>query len=200
MLTQRLCKNRHIFFICQVKYKNFYSLIPYLTKNGVKMSVRYKKTAHFFVILHSNKNSKMGRILAIDYGRKRCGIAVTDILRIAANGLPTIPTHTILQFIKDYCQREPVDEIVVGLPKQLNNNPSESMQYITPFINNLKKLMPEMKVTMYDERFTSTIAHREMLAAGLKKSDRQKKELADELAATIILTDYLQSRQFNICK
>ena len=138
----------------------------------------------------------MGRILAIDYGRKRCGVAVTDILKIAANGLPTVATKEILKFIKDYCAKEDVEEIVIGQPKTLRNEPSESMKYINPFLGQLRKELPDMKVTMFDERFTSSIAHREMLAAGMKKSDRQRKELADEMAATIILTDYLQSRQF----
>lgn len=112
----------------------------------------------------------MGRILAIDYGRKRCGVAVTDILKIAANGLPTIATKDILKFIKDYCTKEDVEEIVVGQPKTLRNEPSESMKYINPFLGQLRKELPEMKVTMFDERFTSSIAHREMLAAGLKKA------------------------------
>ena len=138
----------------------------------------------------------MGRILAIDYGRKRCGVAVTDILKIAANGLPTVATKDILKFIKDYCAKEDVEEIVIGQPKTLRNEPSESMKYINPFLGQLRKELPDMKVTMFDERFTSSIAHREMLAAGMKKRDRQRKELADEMAATIILTDYLQSRQF----
>ena len=138
----------------------------------------------------------MGRILAIDYGRKRCGVAVTDILKIAANGLPTVATKDILKFIKDYCAKEDVEEIVIGQPKTLRNEPSESMKYINPFLGQLRKELPQMKVTMFDERFTSSIAHREMLAARMKKSDRQRKELADEMAATIILTDYLQSRQF----
>ena len=138
----------------------------------------------------------MGRILAIDYGRKRCGVAVTDILKIAANGLPTVATKDILKFIKDYCAKEDVEEIVIGQPKTLRNEPSESMKYINPFLGQLRKELPDMKVTMFDERFTSSIAHRHMLAAGIKKSDRQRKELADEMAATIILTDYLQSRQF----
>lgn len=138
----------------------------------------------------------MGRILALDYGRKRCGVAVTDILKIAANGLPTVATKDILKFIKDYCAKEDVEEIVIGQPKTLRNEPSESMKYINPFLGQLRKELPDMKVTMFDERFTSSIAHREMLAAGMKKSDRQRKELADEMAATIILTDYLQSRQF----
>lgn len=140
----------------------------------------------------------MGRILAIDYGQKRCGVAVTDILKIAANGLPTVATKDILKFIKEYCAKEDVEEIVVGQPKTLRNEPSESMKYINPFLGQLRKELPDMKVTMFDERFTSSIAHREMLAAGMKKSDRQRKELADEMAATIILTDYLQSRSFSL--
>lgn len=140
----------------------------------------------------------MGRILAIDYGRKRCGIAVTDILKISANGLPTVSTNELLSFLKNYCQKETVDEILIGLPKTLRNEPSESMRYITPFLNRLRKEMPEMKITTFDERFTSTIAHREMIAGGLKRSARQDKGLADEMAATIILTDYLQSRQFSL--
>ena len=140
----------------------------------------------------------MGRILAIDYGRKRCGVAVTDILKIAANGLPTVATKDILKFIKDYCAKEDVEEIVIGQPKTLRNEPSESMKYINPFLGQLRKELPDMKVTMFDERFTSSIAHREMLAAGMKKSDRQRKELADEMAATIILTDNLQSRSFSL--
>lgn len=140
----------------------------------------------------------MGRILAIDYGQKRCGIAVTDILKIAANGLPTVATKDLMNFLKTYCAQEDVEEIVVGQPKTLRNEPSESMKYITPFLERLKKEIPTMKITMFDERFTSSIAHREMLAAGMKKSDRQRKELADEMAATIILTDYLQSRSFSL--
>lgn len=136
----------------------------------------------------------MGRILAIDYGRKRCGIAVTDILRIAANGLPTVSTCDLMDFLKDYCRREPVDEIVIGKPVTLRGEPSESMRYINPFISRLRKEMPEKKISLFDERFTSTIAHREMIAGGLKKSVRQDKSLADRMAATLILTDYLQSR------
>lgn len=135
----------------------------------------------------------MGRILCIDYGRKRCGVAVTDPLRIAANGLPTVPAHKLMDFLKDYCTRETVDEIVIGLPRTLNGSESESMRYIRPFIGRLRKEMPDIKITMHDERFTSTIAHREMLAGGVKKSDRRRKELADETAAVIILTDFIQS-------
>jgi len=139
----------------------------------------------------------LGRILAIDYGRKRCGVAVTDTLQIVAGGLPTVPTHRLEAFLTDYCSRETVDLIVVGLPKTVSGSPSESMRYIVPFINRLKKLMPQMQVKMFDERFTSVIAHREMLAAGLRRSHRQEKELADKTAAVIILTDYLQSAEHN---
>ena len=136
----------------------------------------------------------MGRILAIDYGRKRTGIAVTDTLQLVANGLETVPTHTLLQYIKSYVTKEPVDTIVVGLPKQLNGEPSESMRYITPFVAKLRKELPQMEVVMYDERFTSTIAHRAMIDGGMKKSERKDKARVDSIAATIILTDYLQSR------
>lgn len=135
----------------------------------------------------------MGRILSIDYGRKRTGVAVTDPLKIIANALGTYPTHTLMDFLKDYTQREEVETIVIGLPKQLNGEPSESMRYITPFVNRLKKEMPQMPVVMYDERFTSTIAHKAMIDGGMKKSDRRDKAKVDAIAATIILTDYLQS-------
>lgn len=137
----------------------------------------------------------MGRILAIDYGRKRCGVAVTDTLQIAANGLPTQRTCDLMDFIKDYVSREPVDLLVVGEPRTMSGDPSESMRYITPFLRRLAREMPDLKVVMHDERFTSTIAHREMIAAGMKKSDRQRKELADEMAAVLILTGYLDSRR-----
>lgn len=136
----------------------------------------------------------MSRILAIDYGRKRCGVAVTDILQISANGLPTVATHLLLDFIKDYCSREKVELIIVGLPKQLDGTPSESERYITPFLKRLNATLPSIPVKRYDERFTSTIAHREMLAGGFKKSQRQNKAKADEMAAVLILTEYLQNR------
>ena len=138
----------------------------------------------------------MGRILGIDYGRKRSGIAVTDPLKIIANGLTTVPSHTLIEFIQGYVAKESVEKIVVGLPKQLNGNPSESMKYITPFLNRLKKVIPDIPVEMYDERFTSTIAHKAMIDGGMKKSDRRNKEIVDTIAASIILNDYLQSNKF----
>lgn len=136
----------------------------------------------------------MGRILGIDYGRKRTGVAVTDPLQIIAGNLATVPTHTLMQFIKDYIAGEQVDLIVIGQPTQLNGEPSESMKYITPFVNRLHKELPDMPVKMYDERFTSTIAHQAMIDGGMKKSDRRDKARVDAIAATIILNDYLQSR------
>lgn len=135
----------------------------------------------------------MGRIMAIDYGKKRCGIAVTDTLQISANGLPTQRSCDLIGFIKDYCSRETVDVIVVGEPKDMHGNPSESMKYITPFLNRLRKELPEMRIVMQDERFTSTIAHREMLAGGFSKKQRAEKGRADEMAAVLILTSYLES-------
>lgn len=136
----------------------------------------------------------MGRIMGIDYGRKRTGVAVTDPLQIIAGNLATVSTHTLMQYIKDYVARESVDRIVIGQPSQLNGEPSESMKYITPFVNRLRKELPDMPVVMYDERFTSTIAHQAMIDGGMKKSDRRDKSRVDAIAATIILNDYLQSR------
>lgn len=136
----------------------------------------------------------MGRIMGIDYGRKRSGVAVTDPLKIVAGNLATVPTHTLLQFIKDYIVREPVERIVIGKPMQLNGQPSESMRYITPFVNRLSHELPDVPIVMYDERFTSTIAHQTMIDGGMKKSDRRDKSRVDAIAATIILNDFLQSK------
>ena len=139
----------------------------------------------------------MGRVIAIDYGRKRCGVAVSDPLQICANGLPTVRSCDLVDFLKEYCSREPVERIVVGLPLTLRGDPSESNRYIEPFLKHLAKVMPDMKIERFDERFTSTIAHREMALAGLKKSRREEKELADKTAAVIILTDWLQANSQN---
>ena len=135
----------------------------------------------------------MARILGIDYGRKRCGIAVTDPLQIVAGGLGTVPTHTLLDWIKAYVAREPVERIVVGQPTQLNGAPSESMRYTSPFLKQLSRALPMVEVVLYDERFTSTIAHRAMIDGGMKKSDRRDKSRVDTIAAAIILNDYLNS-------
>ncbi len=138
----------------------------------------------------------MGRILAIDYGKKRTGIAVTDPLQIIANGLTTVPTHELMNFLMEYLKKEPVERIIIGHPKQMNNEDSENMKNIVPFINRLKKVLPDMPVELVDERFTSVLAHQTMLAGGLKKKDRQNKALVDEISATIILQSYLESRKF----
>lgn len=137
----------------------------------------------------------MGRIMAIDYGRKRVGVAVTDPCQIIANGLCTVPSNDILKFIEDYTQKESVELIVVGQPKTVRNEPSESMKHITPFVNALKKRMPQMPIVMYDERFTSVLAHKAMLDGGLKKKERQDKALVDEISATIILQSYMESKR-----
>lgn len=136
----------------------------------------------------------MGRLLAIDYGRRRTGIAVTDTMQIVANGLTTVATHQLLTFLKQYTTKEPIDRIIVGLPKQMNNQPSESMRYIEPFLRQLAKELPQIPVDMYDERFTSVLAHRAMLDGGMKKTARRDKAIVDEISATIILNDYLESR------
>lgn len=140
----------------------------------------------------------MGRILAIDYGKKRSGIAVSDILQLIANGLTTVPTHTLLDFLLSYVSNERVDRIIVGLPKQMNNELSDNMKNIEPFVRSLKKRLPDIPVEFVDERFTSVLAHRTMIDAGLKKKDRQNKGLVDEISATIILQSYLESRRFSM--
>lgn len=136
----------------------------------------------------------MGRLLSIDFGRKRCGIAATDPLRIVANGVTTVATASLIQFVKDYLAKETVDRIIVGLPTTLRGEPSESMRYLTPVINRLKKEIAPIEVVFFDERFTSTIAHRAMIDGGMKKMDRRDKAIVDEISATILLNDYLQSR------
>lgn len=135
----------------------------------------------------------MGRILAIDYGRRRCGLAVTDPLRIVATALATVDTPQLIPYLKDYLSRETVDEIVVGLPTTMRGEPSDSMRYITPALGRMRKEFPGMPFTMWDERFTSTLAHRAMLDAGVKKSDRRDKGAIDRMAAVIILNSYLSS-------
>lgn len=135
----------------------------------------------------------MGRILAIDYGQKRTGIAVTDPLRIIATPLETVPTHSLLEFLKGYLIKETVDEFVVGLPKTLMNEDSEIAPQVRAFVARLKKAFPEKKVNMVDERFTSSIAMRAMIDGGMKKKDRQVKGNVDKISATIILQSFLSS-------
>lgn len=134
----------------------------------------------------------MGRVLSIDYGRKRVGIAVTDPLKIIASGLKTVHTKDIFEFLSMYLNNEDVECIVVGYPLQMNGKPSESIEYINPFIKKLKKTFPNMPIELVDERFTSKIAFQTMIDGGLKKKKRQNKALIDTISATIILQSYLE--------
>lgn len=134
----------------------------------------------------------MGRIMSIDYGRKRTGIAVTDAMKIIANGLTTVPGSEVPQFIADYASKEKVDLIVVGLPKKMNNQPSDSMRDVETFVNRLKKLLPAIDIEYYDERFTSVMAHQAMIDGGLKKKRRRDKALVDEISAVLILQSFLE--------
>lgn len=138
----------------------------------------------------------MGRIVAIDYGRKRTGLAVTDALQMIANGLTTVPSGELVKYLSDYVSKEPVDLFVVGQPKQMNNEPSENMKYVEAFVAHLKRTLPNIPVVYYDERFTSVLAHKAMLEGGLKKKRRQEKALVDEISAVIILQAYLESKKY----
>ncbi|HNR19238.1 MAG: Holliday junction resolvase RuvX [Bacteroidetes bacterium] len=137
----------------------------------------------------------MARILAIDYGNKRTGIAVTDPLQIIASALTTVHTKDLLDFLKDYVKREEVEIIVVGEPKQMNNQPSEVEKQITPFVKKLKSTFPQKQIERVDERFTSLMAQRSMIEMGLKKRERQNKATVDEISATIILQTYLENKK-----
>jgi putative holliday junction resolvase len=137
----------------------------------------------------------MGRILAMDYGLKRTGIAVTDPLRIIATALETVETSGILNFLKDYFKREQVDQIVIGMPKRLNNEDSEIAPQVRLFVSKLKITFPEKPVFLIDERFTSSMAHQVMIDGGMKKKDRRVKGNVDKISATIILQSFLESRQ-----
>lgn len=138
----------------------------------------------------------MGRLLSIDFGRKRCGIAATDPLRIVANGLTTVNTASLIDFVKNYIAAERVDAVVVGYPRDMLGRPSESVKYLEPVINRLKKAIAPVEVVFFDERFTSVLAHKAMIDGGMKKMDRRDKAIVDEISATIILNDFLQSRQY----
>ncbi|HOT89884.1 MAG TPA: Holliday junction resolvase RuvX [Bacteroidales bacterium] len=142
----------------------------------------------------------MGRIIAIDYGQKLVGIAVTDELQITANALTTIHSKDILSFLTDYIAKENVECIVVGEPKQLDDTQSQSEKFIIPFLKQLQKLFPLIPIKRYDERFTSKMAFQTMIDAGLKKQDRKNKLLLNSISATIILQSYLESIQSNNTK
>ena len=133
----------------------------------------------------------MARLMAIDYGSKRVGIAVTDPLQIIATGLTTVHSKDLIEFLKTYISKEEVECIIVGEPKRMNNEPSDSARFIDPFVVHLKRTFPSIKIERMDERFTSKMAFRTMIDSGLKKKDRQNKELVDEISATIILQSYM---------
>jgi len=137
----------------------------------------------------------MARILSIDYGKKRVGMAVTDPGQIIATRLTTVPTHTIWNFLKDYFQKEKVETVVVGYPRQMNNEASEAVRYINPFLRKFQQIYPEIRLELYDERFTSKMAFQTMIDGGLKKKQRQNKEMIDGISATIILQNYLEQRR-----
>ena len=138
----------------------------------------------------------MGRIIAIDYGRKRTGLAVTDRLQIIANGLTTVPSGEAVKYLTDYISNEPVDLLVVGYPKQMNNEPSENLKYVEAFVKQLNKALPAIPVKYYDERFTSALAQQAMIDGGVKKKKRRDKKKIDEISAVLILQDYLESKKY----
>ena len=137
----------------------------------------------------------MGRILAIDYGTKRTGLAVSDPLRLIAGALATVETKQLERYLADYFVQNDVDVIVVGKPSQMSGKPSETMRFIEPLVGRLRHAYPEKQVIMYDERFTSVMAHRTMLESGIGKKARQDKALVDRIAATIILQSYMESQE-----
>ena len=133
--------------------------------------------------------------MAIDFGRRRCGIAVTDSLRLVANPLETVETGRLADFVRAYIAAEGVDAVVVGRPRQMDGSDSECMRYLIPAINRLRKLIAPVPVIFFDERFTSVLAHKAMLDGGMKKMARRDKAVVDRISASIILNDYLSSRQ-----
>ena len=141
-------------------------------------------------------NTKSARILAIDYGAKRTGLAVTDPLQIIASGLTTVPTSELFSFLANYFEQEGVSKIIIGMPKRLNNEPSEIAEEIQQFIVAFQKIYPDIPIETLDERFTSKIAFQSMIDGGMKKKQRQNKGLVDEIAATILLQDYLTRKMF----
>jgi putative Holliday junction resolvase len=135
--------------------------------------------------------------MAIDYGRKRSGVAVTDAMQIIAGGLETVPSGELVDYISAYAMREPVDMVIVGFPLQMNGEPSGIMPQVEAFVTHLRRTMPGLTVEYHDERFTSVMAHRAMIDGGLKRQKRQNKALADEISAVIILQSFMESNRNN---
>ena len=137
----------------------------------------------------------MARILSVDYGKKRTGLAVTDPLQLIAGGLATVSTSELFEYLQQYIAREPVERIVIGEPRQPNGEPSENLARVQQFVNRWRKAVPQVPIEYYDERFTSVLAHQAMIVGGLKKKARRDKALVDEISATIILQNYMESRR-----
>ena len=133
--------------------------------------------------------------MSIDYGKKRTGLAVTDPLQLIAGGLATVSTSELFDYLCRYVEREPVERLVIGEPRQPNGQPSENLARVQQFVNRWRKAMPQIPIEYYDERFTSVLAHQAMLEGGLRRKARQDKALVDEISATIILQDYMRSRK-----
>ena len=140
----------------------------------------------------------MARLLALDYGTKRVGIAITDELQIIASGLCTVRAHDCMDFLKDYISKESVSSIVLGLPKDLNNQKTDATPYVKGFAKQLRKQFPDLEVHFVDERFTSKMAFQSMIDGGVKKKERQNKALVDEVSATLILQSFMEQRNFKI--
>ena len=140
--------------------------------------------------------NKMGRILAIDYGKKRVGLAVSDPLKIIATRLTTVSSNEIWNFLEDYLAKEDVELVLVGYPRQLNNEPSEAINYINPFLRKFQAKYSQMPLKLMDERFTSKMAFQTMIDAGVKKKDRRNKEIVDGVSATIILQSHLEEQKY----
>jgi len=138
----------------------------------------------------------MGRLLAIDYGTKRTGIAVTDPLKIIPTGLTTVKSNLLLDFLEEYLKKESVERFIVGFPKQMTNKPSENMVHVQDIVKKIGTRFPSIPIEYYDERFTSVLAQKAMLEGGMKKTDRQNKAIIDEISAVIILRDYMESRAY----
>ena len=137
----------------------------------------------------------MGRILALDYGKKRTGVAVSDPLQIIANALETVPTAQLIPYLKQYMSRESVDTIVVGKPTRMDGTPSETFALIEPFVARLRREFPSVEVVYWDERFTSVLAHRAMIDGGVKKMARRDKAMVDRISATIILQGFMENKK-----
>ena len=138
----------------------------------------------------------MARILSIDYGKKRTGLAVTDPLKLIAGGLATVSTSELFNYLQDYIKKEQVEKVIIGKPLQTNGEPSENLNRVQQFVNRWKKAFPQIPIEYYDERFTSVLAHRAIMDSGIGKKARQNKALVDEISATILLQDYMESRLY----